>query len=544
MPKLSRFSGSRQRAACLVLLMTTGLLAQGAEGAPTPLEPTQSRASADPSAQSRASADPFAQSRTSVDPSAQSRASADAFAQSRASADPFVQAGPVVLPDFSALVERFGPAVVNISTQQSAFYGPQDFGGDEGLPEYSPLYDFFRRFFGDDGDMPQDVEPGRSLGSGFFVSADGYVLTNAHVVEAADEIIVRTSDRREFLAQVIGADELSDIALLKVEGSHLPSVEVGSAADLKVGEWVLAIGSPFGFEHSATAGIVSAKGRNLMNQNYIPFIQSDVAINPGNSGGPLFDLDGNVVGVNSQIYTQSGGFVGLSFAVPIDVAMDVVAQLKERGQVSRGWLGVQIQDVTSELALAFDIAQLRGALISHVLPHSPSEAAALIPGDVILKFNGIDIQTSGNLPPLVGAAKVGTEARIELLRGGELITLAVLLGELPDDEAMLVTPELLDQPPSPDRLGLVAKGIGGDLREQLGFASREGGVFVDSVEEGPAERGGMRAGDVIWRFGRHQVKDVQHWHELLETAESGAMVPVQVQRGDGWMWYAIRVPRE
>jgi serine protease Do len=448
------------------------------------------------------------------------------------------------LPDFSLLVERCGPAVVNISTQQGSLYDPQDFGTDEGIPEDSPLYDFFRRFFGDDGEVPQDIDPGRSLGSGFFVTDDGYVLTNAHVVEAADEIIVRTSDRREFLAKAIGADERSDIALLKVEGTDLPKVEIGSAADLKVGEWVLAIGSPFGFEHSATAGIVSAKGRNLPSENYVPFIQTDVAINPGNSGGPLFDLDGRVIGVNSQIYSRTGGFMGLSFAIPIDVAMDVVAQLKTKGRVSRGWLGVLIQDVTRELAPAFGMTQPRGALVSQVLPQSPSEAADLRPGDVILKFNGIDIQTSGNLPPLVGAAKVGSEARIELLREGEIITLSVQLAELPDDESMMVTQGTIGEPSTANRLGLVVKDLSGDLREQLGIAQSAGGVLVDSVEEGPAERGGIRAGDVILRFDRHPVEDTRHFRELLDAAEPGKIVAMLVQRGDGRMFYAIRVPRE
>jgi len=448
------------------------------------------------------------------------------------------------LPDFSLLVARCGPAVVNISTQQGPLYGPQEFGSEEEIPEDSPLYDFFRRFFGDEGDIPQDIDPGRSLGSGFFVSNDGYVLTNAHVVEAADEIIVRTSDRREFLAKVIGADERSDIALLKVEGTDLPSVEIGSAADLNVGEWVLAIGSPFGFEHSATAGIVSAKGRNLPSENYVPFIQTDVAINPGNSGGPLFDLDGRVIGVNSQIYSRTGGFMGLSFAIPIDVAMDVVAQLKTKGRVSRGWLGVLIQDVTRDLAPAFGMAQPRGALVSQVLPHSPSEAADLRPGDVILKFNGIDIQTSGNLPPLVGAAKVGSEARIELLREGEIITLSVELAELPDDEAMMMTQGTIGEPSSANRLGLVVKDLTSDLREQFGIAESAGGVLVDSVEEGPAEHGGIRAGDVILRFDRHPVEDTKQFRELLDAAEPGKIVAMLVQRGDGRMFYAIRVPRE
>ncbi len=315
------------------------------------------------------------------------------------------------LPDFTALVRENGPVVVNISTKQSAHSAPttHDFSVPD-LPEDSPLQDFFRHFFGDDGEMPDDALQSRSLGSGFIVSADGYVLTNSHVVDGADEIVVRTSDRREFVATLVGTDKRSDMALLKVEGEGLPVARIGSSKDLQVGEWVLAIGSPFGFEASATAGIVSAKGRSLPTENYVPFIQTDVAINPGNSGGPLFNLNGEVVGVNSQIYSRTGGFMGLSFAIPIDVAMDVVNQLKTKGKVSRGWLGVLIQDVTRELAETFGMKQPRGALVAQVLPNSPAAAADLRPGDVILSFNGREVPTSSALPPLVGMTAVGETA--------------------------------------------------------------------------------------------------------------------------------------
>ena len=269
------------------------------------------------------------------------------------------------LPEFTALVDKAGPAVVNISTRQSqgapASAMPPGHGLPD-LPEDSPLRDFFRRFFGEQGEdmMPDEDIQSRSLGSGFFISNDGYVMTNHHVVDGADEVIVRTNDRREFVATVVGADKRSDVALIKVDANGLPTVKLGSGKDLKVGEWVLAIGSPFGFEHSATAGIVSAKGRSLPTENYVPFIQTDVAINPGNSGGPLFNLDGEVVGVNSQIYSRTGGFMGLSFAIPIDVAMDAVDQLKAKGRVSRGWLGVLIQDVTRDLAETFGMKQPAG----------------------------------------------------------------------------------------------------------------------------------------------------------------------------------------
>jgi serine protease Do len=450
-------------------------------------------------------------------------------------------AGRFGLPDFTELVERYGPAVVNISTKQGVLFGPQDFGDEEGLGEDSPLYDFFRRFFGDEGPLPEEGEDGRSLGSGFILSPDGYVLTNSHVIEAADEIIVRTSDRREFVAKVVGADERSDMALLKVDGQDLPAVKVGTAADLRVGEWVLAIGSPFGFEHSATAGIVSAKGRSLPTEDYVPFIQTDVAINPGNSGGPLFNLNGEVVGVNSQIYSRTGGFMGLSFAIPIDVAMDVVDQLKEKGRVSRGWLGVLIQDVTRELAETFGMRHPRGALVAQVLPESPAAAAGLRAGDIVLAFNGKEIATSSNLPPMVGGAKVGTEATLTILREGETIDLPVLLSELPEEEAFAVAPAQVEHAAA-DRLGLVVEDLSQEERERLGIDN--GAVIVESVESGPAQQGGIRAGDIIITFDNEPATDAKRFRQLLDDVKGGESVAVLVQRGDGRMFYPIRMPME
>jgi len=443
------------------------------------------------------------------------------------------------LPDFTLLVARYGPAVVNISTKQNPLYGPQDFSAEEGIAEDSPLYDFFRRFFGEEGPLPEDGENGRSLGSGFILSPDGYVLTNSHVIEAADEIIVRTSDRREFVAKLIGADERSDMALLKVDAEDLPAVQIGTASDLQVGEWVLAIGSPFGFEHSATAGIVSAKGRNLPTEDYVPFIQTDVAINPGNSGGPLFNLSGEVIGVNSQIYSRTGGFMGLSFAIPIDVAMDVVEQLKEKGRVSRGWLGVLIQDVTRELAETFGMRHPRGALIAQILPDSPAAAAGLRSGDIVLAFNGKEVTLSSSLPPMVGAAKVGTEAILTVLRDGETIELPVLLSELGEEEPVMVLPGQVEQAAA-DRLGLVVEDLGADEGERLGIEG--GGVIVDSVEDGPAQQAGIRAGDVIVSFGSEPVPDTKRFRALVEQMQEGKPVAVLIQRGDGRMFYPIRIP--
>ncbi|WP_296806345.1 DegQ family serine endoprotease [Thiocapsa sp.] len=445
-----------------------------------------------------------------------------------------------MLPDFVDLVADNAPSVVNISTKQAPVTVEQlpEFTVPD-LPEESPLQDFFRHFFGEDGELPNDSLPSRSLGSGFIVTTDGFVLTNAHVVEGAEEIIVRTSDRREFVAALVGTDKRSDIALLKIEGEGLPAVRIGASQDLKVGEWVLAIGSPFGFESSATAGIVSAKGRSLPTENYIPFIQTDVAINPGNSGGPLFNLEGEVIGVNSQIYSRTGGFMGLSFAIPIDVVMDVVDQLQTKGRVSRGWLGVLIQDVTRELAESFGMKQPRGALVAQILPGSPAEAAKVRPGDIIVTYNGRDILTSSALPPMVGITTVGDRVALQVLRGGELVDLEVEIGELPEEEQLAARPSEPEKA-SANRIGLFVSEITPEQREQLSVTG--GGVLVDGVERGPAEQAGLTPGDVILMLDNQPVQDLAGFNSILDAIPSGRSVAVLVQRGDGRMFHAIRVP--
>jgi serine protease Do len=448
------------------------------------------------------------------------------------------------LPDFTELVEEYSPVVVNISTTQkhsAPLHLRHEFRIPD-LPEDSPFYDFFRRFLeeGEEGGREYNAA---SLGSGFIISSDGYILTNHHVVAGADEIIVRLSDRREFEAEVIGSDKRSDTALLKIEAEDLPIVKVGQSSDLKVGEWVLAIGSPFGFDHSVTAGIVSAKGRSLPRENYVPFIQTDVAINPGNSGGPLFNLDGEVVGVNSQIYSRTGGFMGLSFAIPIEVAMTVADQLRTKGRVTRGWLGVLIQDVTRELADSFGMDHPYGALIAKVLPNSPAEAAGLRTGDVVLKYNGKKIANSSMLPPLVGASAVGKNSVLTVLRKGKQQEIQVMIGELPEEDELAMR----DAPAHKKRvrlLGLTVVNLSEEQREELNLRNGSGGVLVRNVKEGPARAAGIRAGDVIQMLNNSQVNSVSELKELVDGLPKGKSVAVLVLRKTGPLFLALKVPEK
>jgi len=335
------------------------------------------------------------------------------------------------LPDFTQIVEAAKDSVVNISTKTKARKSKSaESPSIPNLPEDSPFGELFEKFF--DRENPHERRrEAQSLGSGFIISKDGYILTNHHVIAGADEVIVRLSNREEYVAKIIGSDEAADVAVLKVDADDLPTLKFGDSDDLKVGEWVLAIGSPFGFDHSVTAGIVSAKGRSLPGDNYVPFIQTDVAINPGNSGGPLFNLDGEVVGINSQIYSRTGGFMGLSFAIPIEMAVDVANQIKETGHVSRGWLGVLIQEVTRELAESFGMDNPQGALVAKVLENSPAEDAGLQVGDVIIEFNGKKVMRSSSLPPLVGRSAVGKDAKVTIIRNRSREQIKVRIAELP-----------------------------------------------------------------------------------------------------------------
>ncbi len=439
------------------------------------------------------------------------------------------------LPDFTELVEKNGPAVVNISTTQKA-REPEPLAEPQ-LPEGTPFDEFFKHFFQGPGGgfVPRES---KSLGSGFIISSDGYVLTNHHVVKDADEIIVKLTDRRELEAKLIGSDPRTDVALLKVEASDLPVARIGSSKKLKVGEWVLAIGTPFGFDHSVTAGIVSAKGRSLPGDNYVPFIQTDVAINPGNSGGPLFNMDGKVVGMNSQIYSRSGGYMGLSFAIPMEVTMNVVEQLKAHGKVARGWLGVQIQDVTRELAESFAMSRPHGALVSRVVPDSPAEKAGLMIGDIIVEFNGQEIETSAELPPIVGMTPIDEQARVKIIRQGGKKTIVVTIGLLPDQEELQLASGK-SKFKVVERIGLIVSDLTAEQREQ--FQVIKGGVLVQKVQKGSAREAGIQRGDVILRIQNHVIQDAADFDQFVESLAAGSSVAVLIQRRGSPRFLAIKI---
>ena len=447
------------------------------------------------------------------------------------------------LPGFVELVKETSSAVVNISTTQKIKSGlpelPEGFEMPE-FPEDSPFGELFKYFFEQEENGEPSYHDAKSLGSGFIISKDGYVMTNYHVVKDADEIIVRLSDRRELNGEVIGVDQRSDVALLKIEATGLPVVKIGKSSELEVGEWVLAIGSPFGFDHSATAGIVSAKGRSLPRENYVPFIQTDVAINPGNSGGPLFNQEGEVVGVNSQIYSRTGGYMGLSFAIPVEVAMDVADQLKTAGKVKRGWLGVLIQDVTLDLAESFGMKHPRGALVAKVLPDSPALKAGIQVGDIIVKFDNKDIRDSASLPPIVGSSKVGVPLPTVIIRGGREKTLKVKLGELPEDKSVARATED-PQVEWTNRIGFSAIDLTEEQKQALEI---KGGVLVIRVIEGPASQAGIRKEDIILSIDSKPVQNLEQFQQLVNAFPAGKSVALLVQREGSPTFLAVKIPNE
>lgn len=439
-------------------------------------------------------------------------------------------------PDFKTLVREASPAVVNISTVQKAapvsqdpfsqFRGP----GSEDIPE------IFRHFFrGFPDTQPRRGNPTpRSLGSGFIISDDGYILTNHHVIKDAEQVIVRLSDRRELEAEVVGSDPRSDVALLKVAGENLPFVKIGASNELEPGEWVLAIGSPFGFDHSVTAGIVSATERSLANDTYVPFIQTDVAINPGNSGGPLFNLAGEVVGINSQIYTRSGGFMGLSFAIPIDVAMEVSEQIKGQGFVTRGWLGVVIQEVSRDLAESFGLPKPSGALVVKVMADSPAQAAGLQEGDVIIRFEGQEINLSSDLPHHVGRVRPGQSASIDLIRGGEALKLNATIGVLPDEDNLAQIPDVQQG----ESLGLVVQPLDADLRTRWNVTS---GVVISQVNDGPGASAGLMVGDIITMLNGQRIETIEQFNQVVTGLPKGRSVPLRIVRRGNPMFIPLKL---
>ena len=439
------------------------------------------------------------------------------------------------LPDFTVLVEKEGAAVVNISTTQAVRNVPE-MPNIQGTPGgEDPFSEFFRRFA---PQMPQEQES-QSLGSGFIISSDGYIMTNAHVVDGADKVTVRLTDRREFRARVIGTDKRTDVALLKIEAKGLPIVNRGDPNKLKVGEWVAAIGSPFGFDNSVTAGIVSAKGRSLPQDNFVPFIQTDVAINPGNSGGPLFNLDGEVVGINSQIYTRSGGSMGLSFAIPIDVATQVTDQLRSSGKVTRGRIGVTIQELTNELAESFGLSKPEGALISSVEKNAPADKAGIEVSDVILKFDGKSVSRSSDLPRIVAGTKPGNKAVVDLWRKGAAKQVTVEVAEIPE-EAKLAH---VDKKPAEeaaetiDRLGITVSELSAAQQQELQVSS---GLLVESIK-GAAARAALHTGDVLLAIGNTSLHSSAQLNEFLAQVPNGRNVALLVKRSDGTSYVAIKL---
>ncbi|MEZ5537365.1 MAG: DegQ family serine endoprotease [Thiolinea sp.] len=456
------------------------------------------------------------------------------------------QAAARELPEFARLVEENGPAVVNITTTKKMNAQemiPERFRS----PENEELFDeLMKRFFGDgegggDGEAPFDFDS-NARGSGFIMSEDGYVVTNHHVVNGADEVIVKLNDQREFEAELVGSDKRSDLALLKIEAEDLPVVKMGNSDKIAVGEWVLAIGSPFGFESSATSGIISATGRNLPRDSYVPFIQTDVAINPGNSGGPLFNLDGEVIGINSQIYSRSGGFMGLSFAIPINMAMDVIEQLKAGKKVKRGWIGVYIQEVDRDLARSFGMLTPSGALVAQVMAGGPSEGT-LQAGDVIIEFNGMPVRNASSLPTMVGMTNAGQKVPLVVMREKKRVKIELTIGELPTEDELADLGAKSDEDQTEAEAGASALGMTfKDLDEQTkNETNLTRGILVEKVSGGAAKRAGIEAGDVISLIDNRQIDSAEQFAKLASDLPKGETVAVLVHRDGNARFMALKV---
>ena len=445
------------------------------------------------------------------------------------------------LPDFTDLAEQVGPSVVNIRTMEKVSAR----GGMNGMDE--DMLEFFKRFGVPIPNMPrqqrpnrpqQEEEQPRGVGSGFILSADGYVMTNAHVVDGADEVIVTLTDKREFKAKIVGADKRTDVAVVKIEASGLPAVRIGDVSRLKVGEWVMAIGSPFGLENTVTAGIVSAKQRDT--GDYLPFIQTDVAINPGNSGGPLLNMRGEVVGINSQIYSRSGGFMGISFAIPIDEAMRVSEQLRSSGRVTRGRIGVQIGQVTRDVAESLGLGKQQGAFVTGVESGSPAEKAGVEAGDIIVRFDGKSIERIADLPRLVGNTKPGTKSTVTVFRRGSTLDLSIVIAEIDGDKPVVKASERNAKPKSSSaahQWGLTVSDLTAAQKKEFKL---KGGVRID-VATDAAARAGLREGDIIRAIANTEVHTVKDFESILSKADKTKPVNVLYQRGE-WAQYALIRP--
>ena len=451
------------------------------------------------------------------------------------------------LPDFTELAEKHGAEVVNISVTQTMKGGGPRMMPFPGMPDDEDIPEFFKKFGipgmpnfpgrpGQGGQEGQEYKS-QSLGSGFIISADGYILTNAHVVNEADEVLVKLSDKREFKAKIIGADKRTDVALIKIEGTNLPKAIIGDPNALKVGQWVAAIGSPFGLENTMTQGIVSAKGRALPQENFVPFIQTDVAINPGNSGGPLYNLSGEVVGVNSQIYSRSGGSVGLSFSIPIDVAIDISNQLKATGKITRGWLGIAIQELNKELAESFGMKNTNGALIAGVEKNGPADKGGLEAGDVITKFDNKTIIASSDLPRAVAATKPGKLSPVEILRKGSVKILNIGVGEMPTDASETAAPSKAPAKAEANKIGLTLKELTPQQKKKLN--GKNGLMVIESA--GAAAQAGIRRGDVILGLNNSESQSVEQFNKQINNVAAGKTVAVLVLRENSTLYVPIKI---
>lgn len=450
----------------------------------------------------------------------------------------FTPAAVAALPDFTQLAEQHGDEVVNISVTQNVSRR----SGLRGFPQDEQMQELFKHFGIPFPGMPGQGErqpeyKNKSLGSGFIISHDGYVLTNAHVVNGADEVIVKLKDQREFKAKIIGSDKRTDVALLKIDATGLPKASIGNTSNLKVGQWVAAIGSPFGLENTMTQGIVSAIGRALPQENFVPFIQTDVAINPGNSGGPLYNLDGQVVGINSQIYSRSGGSVGLSFSIPIDVAMNITQQLKSTGKVTRGWLGVAIQELTEELAESFGMENNQGALIAGVDPSGPAAKGGLEAGDVITRFNGKVIESSSDLPRAVANTTPGKKVPIEIIRKGEPKTLRFAIGEMPTEGGEVANAKSEPKEASANKIGLTLKPLTAKQKKRL---NGRNGLLV-TASEGLAAKAGIRRGDVILGLNNSETQSVERFNAQINRVKPGKTIAVLVYRSGDTLYIPIKI---